>query len=188
MEVQSESDRWANSEYIGRIFVVASWRPAPELCTPVHQMAQLCKRPFVPFFADGRVLQLGPVTVPEAGPCWVCSERRASQHDPSRQLRSAVLAYYAANPHSGPKGFLTPFSMIGAVRLSQTIDALDAKAASAGQLWRIDMITREMRTGMVVGVHGCSYCGLHRRPETRSYAEMQKALAYLWSSDNSYAM
>ena len=180
---QFESDQAIARQYSARIYAVASWRPAPELFTAIHETAQLHKRPFLPLLMDGKTMQLGPVTVPKCGPCWNCWERRTRQHDQLRRYRSALSAHYAANPNSGPQGFLTPFAMIGAARLAETIDGLDAMAPLAGQVWRIDMITRQIATGAVVGIHGCTYCGEHRRPDTRSFAQMRDALAYLWPLD-----
>jgi len=61
------------------------------------------------------------------------------------------------------------------------VEALDAGEALPGQVWQIDMINRKITTSTVVGVHDCPRCGLHRPGPTRSHAEMQQALAYLWN-------
>jgi bacteriocin biosynthesis cyclodehydratase domain-containing protein len=169
---------------LSRITVVAAWRPVPDLCEVADTESHRSGRPFIPLIADSVTLCLGPVVVPGSGGCWSCWARRTRQHAPGLSRRNALWRHYSEHAGSGPQGFLDPFAVVAAVRVSQTVDALDSAQAVAGQAWQIHMITRRITTGTVVGVHDCPRCGLHRSAPTRSYVEMQQALRSRWSGGN----
>lgn len=164
-----------------RILALAAWRPVPSLCELLDDLCHRWARPFVPLIVDSRVLRLGPVVIPGREGCWRCWSMRHRQHGEWPEEQSALLQYYASHPDSGPQGFLEPFALMGAARIRQTIEALDSSTATAGQIWQIDMLTGHVVTGLVIGVHGCSRCGEPRPESTRSYAEMQQKLGYLWT-------
>jgi bacteriocin biosynthesis cyclodehydratase domain-containing protein len=165
-----------------RMHLIASWRPVHHICDLLNELSHGWRTPFVPLVADSKRLQLGPVTIPGGGSCWACWVRRSRQHAAWPKEYSALLEYYASHPQAGPQGYLEPFALMAAVRLSETIDALDRSTATAGEVWQIDMITREITTSMVVGVHDCPWCGLGQSPRTRSFAGIQSHLADLWTS------
>jgi hypothetical protein len=102
------------------------------------------------------------------------------QHDRHFDTRKRLWNHYEANEDIGPDGFLEPFSLLGAARLSSTIDALESESALGGQIWHIDMITGEIAISKVIGVDSCPSCGLHRSPANRSVLEIRAALSYLW--------
>jgi len=164
-----------------RLIVLAAWRPVPDLCERLDGFSHERRRPFVPAIADGATLSLGPVVVPGAAGCWRCWIQRTCQHAAGQNRRPALWQHYAQHAGDGPEGYLEPFALMAAARLSATVEALDAGEALPGQVWQIDMINRKITTSTVVGVHDCPRCGLHRPGPTRSHAEMQQALAYLWN-------
>jgi bacteriocin biosynthesis cyclodehydratase domain-containing protein len=131
---------------------------------------------------DSAVLRLGPIVAPGGGGCWNCWARRSRQHAAWPNEQSALAQHYASQPDSGPKGFLEPFAMMGAARIGYAIEALDSSTPIGGYVWQIDLITRKVTTSTVVGIHDCRRCGLHRPAATRSFAEMQQTLAYLWTN------
>jgi len=167
-----------------RVNIIAAWRPVIECCELLDRVACERRCPFVPLIADATTLSLGPVVVPGGGSCWGCWFRRWKQYAAGLDGRAPLWEYYAAHPAAGPRGYLQPFAVIGASRLSGTIDALDNGDEIGGSLWQIDIMTRAIAVSTVVGVHDCPRCGLGRPPETRSFAEMHHALADLWQDEN----
>lgn len=165
-----------------RIGVVAAWRPVPDLCDSSDEESHRRGRPFLPLVVESATLCLGPVIVPGAGSCWRCWVRRTHQHAPGSSRRLALWRHYAGDSGAGPQGYLEPFAAVAAARVSQIVDALDAHEPVAGQVWQMHMITRRITTATLVGVHACPRCGLRREARTRSHAEMQRALAPLWSA------
>lgn len=164
---------------LSRVNVVAAWRPVPHLCELLDQIAYEHRRPFIPLFLYSTVLQLGPIVMPGAS-CWACWVQRFLQHTAWPNELSVLLEYYSSNGSRGPRGYLEPFAVMGAAQIVQAVEALDRSSAIPGYIWQIDVVRRKMTTSTVVGVHNCPRCGLHRSEATRSYAEIQAELAYLW--------
>lgn len=166
---------------VSRANIVASSRPRPELFADVSAASAERSVPFLPLFTDGASLQLGPVILPGRGACWDCWLARQRQHDSWARRHSHLSEYYRQHPGAEPAGYLECFVTIAAARLSQAIDAIDAGDDLGGSIWELDMMTREVSTSKVVGVHDCSRCGLRRPVEARSVSEILERLAYLWS-------
>lgn len=161
--------------------IVVSWRPVPHFCELMDELSFAWGRPFIPVILDSTMLRIGPVVIPRRGSCWGCWARRYTQHDSWREERRALLEYYASHPDAGPRGYLEPFAMIGASRLAMILAALDGSPTPAGQIWQVDMITRETAQGTVVGIHDCPKCGLHRPAAERGVSLLRSDLAYLWA-------
>jgi bacteriocin biosynthesis cyclodehydratase domain-containing protein len=155
----------------------------PSVCELLDRRCHEERRPFVPLVADAAVLRLGPIVVPGHGSCWGCWLRRFKQHAQWPAQRAALLQHYAARPDAGPRGHLEPFALLAAARLSEVIDGLDASCELAGRLWQMDMLTRDVVTSVVVGVHDCPRCGLRRSPPLRTVEELRRSLAYLWDGE-----
>jgi bacteriocin biosynthesis cyclodehydratase domain-containing protein len=163
-----------------RLNVVVAWRPVLDLCEALDGVSHQTGIPFVPLIVDGVTLCEGPVVVPGKGSCWRCWIKRLKQHANALDQREALWRYYASHPEVGPLGFLDPFALMGAARLCETIEALETSSPIGGRMWQIDMITREMTSSTVVGVHGCARCGLNRPPATRGFDSLRSNLDYLW--------
>lgn len=160
--------------------ILASWRPVPHLCELLNDLSFTWGRPFIPLVLDSTILRIGPIIIPNHGSCWTCWASRYRQHDAWRQERRVLLEHYASHPAAGPRGYLEPFAMVGASRLASILAALKDPSVPAGRIWQIDLITREMITGTVVGVNDCPQCGLHRPIAERSFFVMRRDLEYLW--------
>jgi hypothetical protein len=106
--------------------------------------------------------------------------RRSRQHGAALDYRRALWEHYIANPEKGPQGYLEPLALIAADRVSQTIGLLAQSVELAGQVWQMDVLTREINVSKVVGVNGCPRCGLDRSVDSRRYLTMQRALAHFW--------
>ena len=161
--------------------IVASWRPVPALCDFFNSACFQDGSVFIPLIMDGSVLRLGPVIKSGDGACWACWKRRFHQHDPWRARRVELEAHYESHPESGPAGYLDPAADIGAARVSQVISALaSGREGFGGYVWQMDLLSRVIETGLVLGVHGCRLCGLGRDPETSTYESLRDCLDFLW--------
>jgi bacteriocin biosynthesis cyclodehydratase domain-containing protein len=165
-----------------RVSILAASRPEPGVCTFLDELSHERKRPFIPLVAEFRSLRLGPIVVPGNGGCWRCWNRRTLQHSSHPTCSAAMHEHYATHPDAGPKGYLRPFAMIGAAWIVQIIQTLDLQEHVGGHVWEIDLLTREISTSQVVGIHDCPRCGLHRDSPGRSFVEMRQALSHLWES------
>jgi bacteriocin biosynthesis cyclodehydratase domain-containing protein len=171
------------AELGGRIWIAVAWRPAPSICSALNKRSHVTGRPFVPVIVDNTALQLGPVVLPNHGACWECWVRRSNQHSPWPAARDALFKYYDANTQAGPPGYLEPLAMVAAARTAAIVEAVDSGSALGGYTWQMDMITRAVATGTVVGVHGCDQCGLGRSVEERTFSAMRDDLSWLFSND-----
>jgi bacteriocin biosynthesis cyclodehydratase domain-containing protein len=165
-----------------RMTVVASWRPLPKLCDRIDELSHELRRPFIPLIQDSTSLRLGPVVIPGAGPCWRCWIQRSRQHAEWTNAQVAVMKHYAESPEAGPQGYLEPFAAMASIRLVQTIAEVDSSRAQGGHIWQIDLLSREITTSAVIGVHGCKRCGMQRPEATRSVDEIRRELQYLWTA------
>jgi len=160
----------------GGINVVASWRPVPGLCDSLDQFSNSANRPLIPLILESSVLRLGPVIIPGEGGCWQCWARRSEQYSSAPDDRAAILEYYLTHPHAGPKGYLEPFAMLGAVKIKETVERLRSAHELAGLIWQIDLSSRQMINGILIGIHNCPRCGLGREGPARSIDEMRRCL------------
>ncbi len=165
---------------VARMRVVAAWRPVQALCRQLDELSYKSGQPFVPLVLDSTLLQLGPIVVPGFGPCWGCSARRNRQQSSSPTATDALHDFYDRDWKAGPKGYLGPFALMAAGRISETIDAIDYATAHPGEVWQIDLLTRKVIVGRTVGIDGCLQCGLGRQPANRGFSDLQRELSYLW--------
>jgi bacteriocin biosynthesis cyclodehydratase domain-containing protein len=161
--------------------LLASWKPAPALCELLDDVCHTWARPFLPLILDSRYMRFGPIIIPGKEGCWKCWNRRFRRQLTFPEDYAELLNHYDCEPGSGPRGFLEPFAMMGAARFSHAIDTIDSGSDLAGTIWQLDMLTGTISTGKLIGIHGCKRCGEGRNEESRSYADMQKSLEYLWT-------
>lgn len=159
-----------------RTYVVASWRPVASICKKLNEISHQRSVPLLPVIVDGKILYIGPVIVPGSGPCWECWIRRKRQHDRYAAMHLAIEDFYVNQPDAGPVGYLEPFAHLAAAHLSDIIGSLDDKTATAGQVWRMDMITRDLSCNMVTGVHGCRWCGIKPKLGVEDVSDLKIAV------------
>jgi bacteriocin biosynthesis cyclodehydratase domain-containing protein len=168
----------------GRMYILASWRPVPRLIESLNAMCHATRTPLLPAIVDGYQLVVGPVIVPGLSACHRCYELRIRQHYARQEARAALNAHYDLHPESGPKGHLRVFADLAAIRLAQLVQKLDrAPKEAAGNVWRLDLLTRQAVSGRVIGVHGCRYCGMQRDEQSRSHGLLEEELAFLFKKD-----
>jgi bacteriocin biosynthesis cyclodehydratase domain-containing protein len=161
-------------------YILAMWRPLPRLCELVSQISLNRHKPFIPIVLESDRMTIGPVVISGGQGCWQCYAKRSLQHTHAAFERSTLLQYYASHPKEGPGGHLRAFAFIAAGRCGAILDDLDNEVAQPGLLWHLDLMSRRVATGVLLGVHNCPYCGLHRPDHDRSIRDMQVQLAYLW--------
>lgn len=169
---------------VSRMRLLVSWRPVPSLCQLLEETTFSSCRPFLPLMLDSTAMRIGPVVVPGSGCCWSCWVKRWRQHSEWPEAHSALLGYYASHPDNGPAGFLESFALIGAARLTEIIEEIDSSEVQGGSMWQINLLTREIVTGVAIGFHDCPRCGLRREAAKRSYSGLQRELAYLWTHNS----
>jgi bacteriocin biosynthesis cyclodehydratase domain-containing protein len=161
--------------------VVATSHPAAAVCELFAGVAHENECPFLPVVVDESTLRLGPIVVPGVGGCWRCFTARHRQHDSYPRETAALHAFYNHHPDSGPKGYLEPVAWIVASQIAAILSSRRDLDHWAGKIWQVDLFTRDVTTGELVGVDGCSWCGSNRPPRTRTYGEMLHSLIYLWN-------
>jgi bacteriocin biosynthesis cyclodehydratase domain-containing protein len=174
-EIKSFTDIEAlldSSQDIERI-VAAFWRPSDELCASLNKLSYDHQVPFLPLVANGGQLIVGPLVIPGRSACWSCWSKRSKQHDVWLQYRSAVNEHYLRHPDAGPQSYLESAAFMGAAFISSTLTSLRLGLAQAGTIWQIDPVRAVITTGCVIGVHGCSLCGLQDRNANRTYIALQ---------------
>ncbi|GAA2850441.1 hypothetical protein Acy02nite_33700 [Actinoplanes cyaneus] len=163
------------------INLLASWRRAPRLEREFDEESFRTGRPWLPVILDHPQLEVGPAVVPGLGACHDCYRRRIAQHDNARVIRAATGDHYDAHPEAGPDGFLPSTALLAAALAAEAVDRLRADAASeAGRVRQIEVPAQQVRTGRVVGAHGCPRCGLGRDETTRSYERLPELLQGVW--------
>ena len=184
VDVSEYSDALVKSEPewpAGRTYILASWRPVPRLMESLNAMCYATGTPLLPAMVEGYQLVVGPAIVPGFGACHGCYELRMRQHCARQEARASLQRHYDLHPESGPKGHLRVFADLAAIRLAQLVQKLDrAPQEIAGDVWQLDLLTRQALSGHVIGVHGCRHCGLRRDEQSRSHALLETELAFLF--------
>lgn len=167
-----------------RTTVLASSWPVPDICEQLDKRSHETNRPFVPLIVSDLKLALGPIVVPGRGACWRCWTVRLMQHTCHIPEHLALTKYYdseATRTSNSPNGYLAPYALLAACRVSEELTCLETNQEyRGGAVWQLDMVTRSVRSAQVVGVHGCSRCGLSRSERERSVHELKHSLAYIW--------
>lgn len=165
---------------VARINVLTSWRPVARLERMFDTLSHYWKTPFVSATLEAPNLRVGPVVVPGLGGCHACYDKRVLQHSLRPDAHLASRNFYNDHPDEGPQGYLYPFVEMAAVRVAQIIQQLgEAPETVAGKVWQLNTITRQVAYSEMIGLHGCSQCGLKRSEATRSVETLRSELSYL---------
>ncbi|GID91976.1 TOMM precursor leader peptide-binding protein [Amorphoplanes digitatis] len=164
-----------------RLNLLVAWRRVPLMEREFDEESFRSGQPWLPVVLDHPVLEIGPVVVPGAGACHGCYLRRRTQHDPARAVRAAVENHYDSDAVAGPAGYLPSTALFAAAAAADVVDRLrNSPEDEAGRVRQIDVPTQQVRSGRVVGVHGCPRCGLGRPEATRSYERLPELLSGVW--------
>lgn len=155
-------------------YVLIAQGPEAELCDRLGDDAHRDGVAFLPLMREAHRLRFGPVVLPGQGGCWHCAERRWLQHgvelqDPSEpQTDPAIYAQLAG-------------ARLAGARLAWMLGELERGLLQGGTTWRIDLNTTEVQQSHVIGVHGCSRCGVQRPLGTMSIDQMRLECMDLWT-------
>jgi bacteriocin biosynthesis cyclodehydratase domain-containing protein len=164
-----------------RLNLLVAWRRVPSLEREFDEESFRSGQPWLPVVLNHPVLEIGPAVVPGTGACHGCYRSRLAQHDAARSVRAAVDRHYDADTLAGPAGYLPSTALFAAAAAAEVIDRLWAEPENeAGRVRLIDVPTQRLRSGRVVGVHGCPRCGLGRDETIRSYGRLPVLLRGVW--------
>jgi bacteriocin biosynthesis cyclodehydratase domain-containing protein len=155
-----------------------------DTCDQIEDWANDLGAWFVPAGIEDDFLQVGPMIVYGNTACWRCGYRRQQQHDTREDTPPIPVGL--ATSEALPKWIYKPAANSAASRIATLLAATRCVAGSdnkrsAGTVWRMNLITTEVQESTVVGIHGCSRCGLRRNPETLSTEAILAECRELWS-------
>ncbi|WP_026910300.1 TOMM precursor leader peptide-binding protein [Patulibacter minatonensis] len=146
-----------------RLHVVASWRETDALFDLVDRSAAAWRTPWLPVVLETSRLRIGPLVDPGHGACHRCFEHRRTQHDGRPEIAGIVREHYAANPGSGPDGFLPSQVTLAVSGVLGAMSRLqDERRDPVATVRTIDVLDGGVAENDVVPVHGCTRCGRER--------------------------
>ncbi|GAA4710290.1 TOMM precursor leader peptide-binding protein [Phytohabitans rumicis] len=167
---QSIEDTEALADLIDEadLTVVALEAFAPGLLHRVNELAVAAEKPWLPVYADGSELVVGPLVVPGRSACYNEFE---IQHESSRALRTEYLLYkeeLGRRPAGDGPQLLPPFAGIAASwAVSAALPFLvDGTSFLVGRAVRIDFERLEVITERVLRLPRCPACA-ELRPDLR---------------------
>jgi bacteriocin biosynthesis cyclodehydratase domain-containing protein len=132
----------------------------------------------LPVIHDHSSLRVGPLINPGNGPCWACWKHRTEQHGASPNEAPAQACGEKTLPSIG---FLAPASSLAAAALVEVYNRENAGSLLSGTVYHLSLLSGHRNTSQIVGIHGCSKCGLDLPTRDRSTTELHKHLTFLWS-------
>jgi bacteriocin biosynthesis cyclodehydratase domain-containing protein len=166
---------WPRSE----LRILITGRESRHLSALLDESVYETSTPAVSMTLDHPRLRLGPVVLPDQGPCSSCASRRRQQHDSSYRKAAALYAAYDNDPALEPHGHLPHQAGLAAAWATCIIDDTAAGHLSrhSGVIRQLNLQTGAVSSDRVVGVHGCTRCR-HTPPlEQSSWAFLSADLA-----------
>lgn len=142
-----------------RLLALLAGRPVPGVADSLDAFAFRSGSAFLTIWPNDGRLQVGPVVVPGAGPCYRCFTARERQHAPGRDAMDAIHEHQASTLPPASLGLLPPLARLAAsevLRLDATPGGL---AVRAGHVWVFSVPPTTAVHGTVIAVDGCSRCG-----------------------------
>lgn len=144
------------------VLALEGFRPA--LLHQVNRAAVAAGRPWLPVYADGSEMIVGPLVVPGESACY---NEHEIQHESSRVLRREYLLYseeQAGQPAGDLPALLPPFAAIAASWAVVALIPFLADGASflVGRAIRIDFERLEITQEHVLRLPRCPVCAPHR--------------------------
>ncbi|MBL7500335.1 TOMM precursor leader peptide-binding protein [Frankia sp. CNm7] len=144
------------------VLALEGFRPA--LLHRVNRVAVAAGRPWLPVYADGSEMIVGPLVVPGESACY---NEHEIQHESSRVLRREYLLYseeQAGQSAGGLPALLPPFAAIAASWAVVALIPFLADGASflVGRAIRIDFERLEITQEHVLRLPRCPVCSPHR--------------------------
>jgi len=160
--------------------VIASWRPVPQLCRELSDLTCERKIDFLPIILGSGAMYIGPLVRAGQGGCWNCYEARIHRHQTPTNDQDKLADFYSSNISVGPQGYVEPLAQIAGGCSTYLLREAE-KGSVVPSLYRYNLLARTLDSSVLLGVHNCVDCGLHRTADARSFAEMRRVLSPLWS-------
>lgn len=152
-----------------RFIVIAAAHPIPGSC---DKLDELCFERGIPWIAvvhEEGGIAIGPLVVPDVGPCYGCYHRRLAQHAVDADITQTLMDFYRLHPSAGPSGFFPPAASLAAGIIADIINQLVAGDCNeAGLFRRFNLLEWRTAVSRVVGIHGCRRCGQRRDERMRT--------------------
>jgi bacteriocin biosynthesis cyclodehydratase domain-containing protein len=165
---------------VGVVAVAAMWRPYPDLCERLDEVAFQAGTPWLPIVMEHPRIRVGPWGAAPAGPCYRCYCWRKRQHDTQPAVTRALEAAYSGGTVEGPRGYL-PHHVnlaVGLARISLRKQAGQGTAAVAGEALLVNVFSGRSAVHTVIPSHACARCGSGDRLGGRaSLSEVMSAVA-----------
>jgi bacteriocin biosynthesis cyclodehydratase domain-containing protein len=156
-------------------FVIVSSRPAESAFALTADTARRSNAVFVPVHFSSGHLYVGPVIVPEKSACWACWLQRRLQHDNFPQESEAIRRFYDRSTHN-LSPLIQPLVQLTTCRIVDILSSDRSLQRWAGFIWHFNPHLFLVETGTLVGIDGCSLCGIPRLLEERTYKDLQEWL------------
>jgi bacteriocin biosynthesis cyclodehydratase domain-containing protein len=174
-------DALENALVHGVMGIAAMWRPCPDLCERLDELAFQAGTPWLPIVMEHPRIRVGPWGAAPGGPCYRCYCWRRRQHDTQPQVTRALEAAYGASAAGGPTGYLPHHVTlaVGLARLSLREQATSGMEGAADRVLWVNVVTGRPAMHRVIPSHGCTRC----RPDDRlggrlSLSEVTALLAH----------
>jgi hypothetical protein len=163
------------------VLILVSGSLLPSISEAIDSKSHQNGTTFIPLWLQDCGMYLGPIVVPGGKTCWRCWSAQELDLPLRSPLEVRRREFYAKTQAASPRGFLSSLAMLGACQLSNELERLGSCGSRANQLIRTDMISLDISSRETTGLDNCNRCGLRRRVETRSHADLRKHLASLWT-------
>lgn len=141
-----------------RVLIVG--RESPALLRGLDKTVRETRTPAAVVCLDHPRLRLGPLVMPDAGPCLGCMLTRRTQHDPSYAKAAALYSAYDTHLELEPAGYLAHHVEAAArwITAQSATFAAGRPPIVPGQVSHLNLHTGHMTRDTVVGIHGCPVC------------------------------
>ncbi|WP_212977341.1 hypothetical protein [Paenibacillus azoreducens] len=138
--------------------ILALWRYSPGLLRQLDEYAFLNKKPWLPVVYNHPFIEVGPVIVPGAGPCYSCYSELVLNNSPTAAYMRQVYAYYDGSPDTGPKGFLHAFAGWAAAIVARLPQCIAGNELPGGWVWKMHVVSRKLYQYPIRSDIGCDRC------------------------------
>jgi hypothetical protein len=138
--------------------ILALWHHASGLLQQLDEFAYLHKSSWLPVVYDHPYIEIGPVIVPEVGPCYSCFKELELQGSSISAYTREIYDYYDRNPEAGPRGSLPAFSGWAAAIVAGLQSYKAHSALPCGYVWKMHVISRRIYQFQALSDMRCKCC------------------------------
>ncbi len=169
--------------------VFIAGRPYPSLSKALSKAALVRKISFLSVTLRNDYLLVGPLLLPNIGPCWKCWELRERAADANPSITYQVGQHYEQHPSQEPGGYLASLASVGAslaAGITMGVSSDKEDASYAGAVVKVDLFCRSVTRSYVVECDNCEVCAPDASLATRSWLPLRSYFKQKWP-DYTYA-